>query len=83
MAQFVVRNIEETVKDRLQRRARRNGRSMEEEVRVILRNVAVADADVPAGGLGTEISDLFNKAGIDFDIPELRGHAIKPVKFES
>src|ERR1035438_1345449 len=32
MAQLVVRNIENAVKDRLQRRARRNGRSMEEEI---------------------------------------------------
>jgi plasmid stability protein len=82
MAQLVVRNIEDGVKVRLQRRARRNGRSMEEEVRDILRSVVNEEADLPAGGLGSEISSLFGKAGIDFDIPELRGHAIKPVKFE-
>ena len=81
MAQFVVRNIENGVKARLQRRARRNGRSMEEEVRDILRN-AVNEQDVPAGGLGTEISALFAKTGLDFDIPELRGHEIKPASFE-
>ena len=40
MAQLVVRNVENAVKLRLQRRARRNGRSMEEEVREILRNAA-------------------------------------------
>ncbi len=38
MAQFVVRNIEAEVKARLRRRAARHGRSMEEEVRDILRN---------------------------------------------
>ena len=81
MAQFVVRNIENGVKARLQHRARRNGRSMEEEVRDILRN-AVNEPDVPTGGLGTEISSLFAKAGLDFDIPELRGHRIKPASFE-
>ena len=81
MAQFVVRNIENAVKTRLQRRARRNGRSMEEEVRDILRS-AVHEEDAPAGGLGTEISALFAKVGLDSDIPELRGHAIKPVSFE-
>jgi antitoxin FitA len=80
VAQFVVRNIENGVKVRLQRRARRNGRSMEEEVRDILRG-AVNGEDVPAGGLGTEISALFAKTGIDFDIPELRGHEIKPPSF--
>ena len=81
MAQFVVRNIENAVKARLQRRAKRNGRSMEEEVRDILRS-AVHEEDVPAGGLGTEISALFAKAGLDSEIPELRGHEVKPVSFE-
>lgn len=81
MAQFVVRNVENGVKTRLQRRARQNGRSMEEEVRDILRN-AVNEQDTPAGGLGTEISALFAKAGLDSDIPELRGHEIIPPSFE-
>ncbi|MGD0514551.1 MAG: Arc family DNA-binding protein [Terriglobales bacterium] len=81
MAQFVVRNVENGVKARLQRRARKNGRSMEEEVRDILRN-AVNEQEVPTGGLGTEISSLFSKAGLDFDIPELRGYEIKPASFE-
>jgi plasmid stability protein len=81
VAQFVVRNIENRVKAQLQRRAKRNGRSMEEEVRDILRN-AVVEQDVPAGGLGTEISALFTKIGLDSDIPELRGHQIKPASFE-
>ena len=81
MAQLVVRNIESGVKTSLQRRAKRNGRSMEEEVRDILRS-AVNEDDVPAGGLGTEISSLFAKTGFDSDIPELRGHQIKPPSFE-
>ena len=81
MAQLVVRNIETAVKERLQRRARRKGRSMEEEVRDILRS-AVQEADEPSGGLGTEISALFAKAGLDSDIPELRGQEIKPLSFE-
>jgi len=82
MAQLVVRNIENTVKVRLQRRARRHGRSMEEEARDILRN-AVNEEEVPLGGLGSEISALFAKAGLDFDILELRGHQVKPASFES
>lgn len=81
MAQLVVRNLESAVKARLQRRARRNGRSMEEEVRDILRS-AVHEEDGPAGGLGTEISALFAKVGLDSDIPELRGQEIKPPFFE-
>jgi plasmid stability protein len=81
MAQFVVRNVEDNVKDRLQRRARRNGRSMEEEVRDILRS-AVNEKTPPAGGLGTEIARLFAHLGIDFEVPELRGHKIKPLSFD-
>jgi plasmid stability protein len=54
---------------------------MEEEVRDILRNAVIEQA-VPSGGLGTEISALFAKTGFDSDIPELRGHEIKPAIFE-
>jgi hypothetical protein len=54
---------------------------MEEEVRDILRN-AVNEREIPGGGLGTEISALFSRTGIDFEIPELRGNAIKPPEFE-
>ena len=36
-----------------------------------------------AGGLGTEISVLFAKAGLDSDIPEFQGHEIKPPSFEA
>jgi plasmid stability protein len=82
VAQFVVRNIENGVKTRLQRRARRHGRSMEEEVRDILRAAVHEEEHVAAGGLGTEIATLFSTYGIDFEIPELRGHEIKSPSFE-
>lgn len=80
MAQFVVRNIEEEVKSRLKRRAAKHGRSMEEEVREILRNAA-NDQAAPSGGLGTEIASLFANLGLDEEIPELRGHQITPATF--
>jgi plasmid stability protein len=80
MAQFVVRNLESSVKLRLQRRARRNGHSMEEEVRDILRD-AVKDEHSRAG-LGSECAALFSQVGIKSDIPELRGHEVAPVNFE-
>jgi plasmid stability protein len=72
MAQLIVRNIENTVKTQLQRRARRNGRSMEDEIPDILRRVVEEEA-LPTGGLGSEIADLFTKVGLKADIPELRG----------
>jgi plasmid stability protein len=81
MAQFVVRNIEDSVKARLQRRARRNGRSMEAEVRDILRN-AVKASDKDSTGLGTRIANLFRGKGLDFEITELRGHPVRPITFD-
>lgn len=81
MAQFVVRNLEGDVKAKLQRRAKRHGHSMEEEVREILRS-AVHEEESPAGGLGTEIAALFSKTGLESEIPELRGHTIHPASFE-
>lgn len=81
MAQFVVRNLENTLKERLQRRAKRHGRSMEEEVRDILRN-AVREKPTSAPGLGTEIAALFSEIGLDSDIPEFRGYSITPPQFE-
>jgi antitoxin FitA len=54
---------------------------MEEEVRDILRNAA-KEEETPFGGLGTEIASLFTKVGLDTDIPELRGHGIKPASFD-
>ena len=81
MPQLLVRNLEQQLKARLQRRAKRHGRSMEEEAREILRNVLRED-DVPAGGLGSEIASLFRGIGLQEDIPEIRGHAVTPARFD-
>jgi plasmid stability protein len=80
MAQILVRNLESQLKVRLARRAKRHGRSMEEEARDILRN-ALREEGASAGGLGTEISSLFQQNGLTEDIPELRGHRAKPAEF--
>lgn len=81
MAQLIVRNIEATVKARLQRRARLHGQSMEAEIRDILRNAAHHQEHSPSG-LGTEIAALFADTGAEVDIPELRGREIKPARFD-
>jgi plasmid stability protein len=81
MAQIVVRKLEDSVKARLQRRARRNGRSMEEEVREILR-VAASETNSTAVGLGTKIAALVKGTGLRFEAPELRGYVLKPPTFE-
>jgi plasmid stability protein len=81
MAQIVVRKLEEGVKARLKRRARRNGRSMEEEVRDILRNAA-HEPEKSSVGLGTEIAALVRGTGLKFEVEEFRGHPVKPATFD-
>jgi plasmid stability protein len=77
MAQVVVRQLEEDVKMRLKRRAERHGRSMEEEVREILRNAAREESRSIAK-LGSRIAARFRKAGLKADLPELRGQHPRP-----
>jgi plasmid stability protein len=50
VAQLVVRDIEEDVKIGLRRRAKRHGRSMEAEVREILRDARACWHASPASG---------------------------------
>jgi plasmid stability protein len=54
---------------------------MEDEVREILRN-AVNRPQPASRGLGSEIALLFRKNGIEFELPEFRGHTVIPPKFE-
>jgi len=77
MAQIIVRNIEDSLKQRLQRRAARHGRSMEAEVRDILRDAVQRDQQ-PRSGLGTAIAGLFSGIGLKQDerIRELRGYTL-------
>jgi hypothetical protein len=44
---------------------------------------AVKDNSEATGGLGTDIARLFADCRMDSEIPELQGHAIEPVSFES
>jgi plasmid stability protein len=74
MAQLLVRNVDDRLKARLQRRARRNGRSMEAEVREILATTLCQD-ERPKRKLGSEVVALFSGQGIYIDEPirEIRG----------
>jgi plasmid stability protein len=72
MAQILIRQLDDDLKARLQRRARTHGRSTEEEVREILRN-AVRDQDQAPAALGSQISARFAKVGLREEIAELRG----------
>ncbi len=74
VAQILIRKVDERVKARIQRRAKRNGRSMEAEAREILKIGSLED-DAPEGGLGSEMVALFSGSGIYLDEPiqEIRG----------
>ncbi len=80
MAQFVVRHLEDDVKARLKRRAARHGRSMEEEIRHILRNAA-KEQNRPVARLGSRIAARFKRAGLVQDLPELRGQPPRSADF--
>ena len=76
MAQLVVRQMEDDLKVRLQRQAKRNGRSMEAEVREILRS-ALSAKGPPTAKLGSIIAARFRGVGLTEDHPELRGQAAR------
>ena len=80
MAQLVVRDIEDSVKNALRHRASRHGRSMEEEVREILRDAAKDEGGV-LPPLGSRLAARFAKFALDRDIPEFRQGA-KPADFD-
>lgn len=82
MAQFVVRHLENDVAEKLKKRARRHARSMEDEVRHILRT-AVQERPGTATKLGTRIAQRFRRAGLTGDLPEVRGVAARAAEFDS
>ena len=83
MAQLLIRNVDESVKERLRARALRHGKSMEEELRDVLRAAADAEQEAkPEYGLGTRIASMFAGKGLDFEFEELRGQPVRPAEFE-
>jgi len=81
VAQILIRQLEDDTKAKLQRLARKHGRSTEEEVREILRN-AVRHVDEPPGRLGSRIAARFKGAGLTEGIAELRGQEVRPAQFD-
>ena len=81
MASITIRNLDDDVKTRLRMRAASHGRSMEEEVRLILAE-AVERETVPAKGLGTIIHELFKPyGGVELELPP-REPAREPPRFD-
>ncbi|MBN9564397.1 MAG: toxin-antitoxin system [Alphaproteobacteria bacterium] len=82
MAQLLVRNLDDGVKERLRRLAERHGRSLEQEVREILTGAAAQLRDATEPGIGTRITSLFAGRGLDTEFPELRGQPVRPAEFD-
>jgi plasmid stability protein len=80
VAQLLVRNLDDEVKEKLERRAARHGRSTAEEVREILSN-AVRREDGAKAPLGSRLAARFQGIGLDEDIPELQGQPPRPAAF--
>ena len=69
MAALSIRDLDETVKRRLQLRAARHGRSMEAEARAILTEAVSEPAD--SAGLFTALLDRFAPlGGVDLEPPD-------------
>jgi antitoxin FitA len=69
MAALSIRDLDETVKRRLQLRAARHGRSMEAEARAILAEAVREPAD--SAGLFTALLDRFAMlGGVDLELPD-------------
>lgn len=81
MAQFIVRNIEDDIRDKLRARARSHGWSMEEEIRNILRKAA-SERNGVSQKLGSRIAGRFAKHGLSEDIQEIRGQEAQPPSFD-
>ena len=81
MASITIRNLDDDVKTRLRVRAADNGRSMEEEARLILRE-AVGRETAPEKGLGTAIHELFKPlGGVELELPP-REPMHEPLRFD-
>jgi plasmid stability protein len=69
MASLLIRNLPDSVKASLRKRAADHGRSMEEEARLILTN-AVRKVPIPRRGLGTRLAEIGKLAGgFELEIP--------------
>jgi plasmid stability protein len=80
MAQLVIRNVNEEIKQRLKRRALLHGTSMEAEARLILRN-ALTDEQHQSVALGSKIAARFADIGLDESITEIH-QQISPAAYK-
>lgn len=70
MATLTIRNLDQELKARLRVRAAEHGRSMEAEVRSILRE-SLSASSTEASGLASRVHQRFSSlGGVDLEIPD-------------
>lgn len=83
MSQFVIRNLEEDVHQRIRDLASDHGQSTEEFVRDVLRSIALrtSEDEIP---LGTRLVNLFRGIGLrdGETIPEMKGERVRVPDFD-
>lgn len=77
MTNIIIPHLDDYIKSRLQKRAEKHGRSVEEEAREILR-IALIENDEHPLNLATLIEQRFANLG-DFELPEISREPIRPV----
>jgi plasmid stability protein len=83
MATLTIRNVDSELKRRLRLRAARRGRSMEAELRHILKDALLAGEDEEQPDLAEAIRRRFSPlGGVDDLVLPPRERAGEPVKFE-
>jgi antitoxin FitA len=69
MAALSIRDLDDSVKEKLRLRAARHGRSMEAEIRLIL-TAAVTEEERPRADLFSALTERFAQlGGVDLDVP--------------
>ena len=81
MASITIRNLDKSIKEKLRIQAAKHGRSMEEEVRSILKEIFARESVQPLN-LAEKIHDRFAPFG-GVELPEVERDAIrKPIDFK-
>ena len=81
MASITIRNLDDDVKTRLRVRAAKHHRSMEEEVRIILRDAVNGDRIRPRNLAAFTRECFAQLGGVELELPPRRGPMREPPDF--
>ncbi len=81
MASITIRNLDDGVKTRLRVRAAEHHRSMEEEVRIILRDAVNDDVPYPRNLAAFTKESFAPLGGVELELPARRSSMREPPEF--